>query len=59
MKKKRWKKIEPIVDQALSIERPQKRKDFIKQCCDNDKLYQQVTELIESIEEAEEEGFLE
>jgi len=59
MDKKKWKKIEPIVDSVLSMESTRKKREFIKQTCNSYELYQEVAELIMWIEKAEEEEFLE
>lgn len=59
MDRKRWQKIEPILDEALRMDNSQKRKEYIREVCDSVELYQEVANLIASIEEAEEDGFLE
>lgn len=59
MKKERWNKVKDIVDSAISIGNPQKRREFIGEVCDSDRLLQEVTDLIRCIEKAEEERFLE
>lgn len=59
MDRKRWQKIEPILDEALRMDSSQKRKEYIREVCDSVELYQEVVDLIASIEEAEEDGFLE
>lgn len=59
MNQKQWRRIEPIVDKALSIENPEERRMYIKNNCKDDRLRLDVRNLITSIEEAEEVGFLE
>ncbi len=59
MDQKRWKKIEAILDEALFLEQHEK-KAFIKKACSNDnRLYKEVTALMKSIREAQENNFLE
>ena len=56
----RWEKINEIVDEALSISDPDKRKAYIKLACgDNNRLYIQVNKLLTSIRKANQTGFLE
>ena len=59
MDKKKWKKIEPIIDSVLTIKSTRKKREFIKQTCNPYELYQEVAELIMWIEKAEEAEFLE
>ena len=57
MKKSSWQKIETIIDKALDLE-PEQRSDYIEMACSgDDELYQEVTQLLFSIETSE--GFLE
>ncbi len=59
MKKKRWQKIETIIDKIMVREKiPQKRK-FIRNACNNDEqLYKEVTRYLNAIEKARENNFL-
>ena len=59
MEKKRWAKIEPILDKALSIEKTKERREFVHQTCENDKLEGEILKMLSYIRQAEEEGFLE
>lgn len=55
-----WKIISKILDEALSISASGKRKAYIKSACgDNEELKVQVHNMLTSIEEANETGFLE
>ncbi len=60
MDKARWLKIEGIIDRAFRVENRENIESFIKDACGNDsQLYQEVMHLMQSIQKAEEEGFLE
>lgn len=60
MDKARWLKIERIIDEAFSMENPENEENFIKNACGDDRqLYQEVMHLMQSIQKAEDEGFLE
>lgn len=55
-----WKIVNGILDEALSISDPERRKAYIKSACgDNDRLYVQVNKLLTSIRKAKQTGFLE
>jgi hypothetical protein len=55
-----WRKIESVINKALSIENAKERKLAVKKACgDNQKLYRDVTFLLECIREAEKQGYLE
>lgn len=60
MDKARWLKIEGIIDEAFTMENPENKENFIKNACGDDRrLYQEVIHLMQSIQKAEEESFLE
>lgn len=61
MEKKRWKKIESVIDKALDLKKSEQETElFIRESCKNDnQLYQQVIELFKSINRANEVKFLE
>lgn len=59
MKQKYWQKIESILDKALALQDPQKKDEYLIDACDDDQLYREVILLMQSIQKAEEEGFLE
>jgi hypothetical protein len=59
MDQQRWKKIEPILDKALTFTDLQQREEFVKKACEADhKLYAQVTALLTAIWEAKATNFL-
>lgn len=60
MDQSHWNTISKILDGALSISDPDKRKAYIKSACgDNNRLYIQVNKLLTSIRKANQTGFLE
>ena len=60
MDQSQWNIISDILDEALSISDPDKRKAYIKSACgDNKRLYIQVNKLLTSIRKANQTGFLE
>jgi len=59
MNRKRWQKIDPILDKVLQIDGPQKRKQYIREVCDDKELKIETLEILQCIEEANEIGFLE
>lgn len=59
MNKKQWQKISPIIDRALSIEDADEREAYLRNACVSGQLYQQVIRFLDSIEKADEEGFME
>lgn len=59
MQQQRWKKIELIVDQALSLNTIQEQKKFIKdKCKDDHKLLMEVRLLLNAIHEAKQNNYL-
>lgn len=59
MDRKRWQKVNSIVDEALELDR-EDRSDYVeKQCKGDQQLRYQVTELLDSIEQSDTENFLE
>lgn len=60
MDQKRWQQIESILDITLSMDDPEKQDAFIRSACGSDRqLYQAVSEILDHIRKAEEDGFLE
>lgn len=60
MDQQRWYKIEAILDQALALENRNRQEDYLKKACKNDRqLYQEVASILQSVWEADENGFLE
>lgn len=60
MDRNRWQKIESILDEALSIKNRKSKKDYIKKACAKDpELYREINLILQSILEAEANGFLE
>ncbi len=60
MDREEWKKIEPILDKALSIEKGQKRKAYLKYACrENKHIFKKTKKLLKCISVAEETDFLE
>lgn len=60
MDREEWREIEPILDQALSMEEAQQRKAYLKYACREDlNIYRKAKRLLNCIKEAEESGFLE
>ena len=60
MDKKRWLKIEKIINNTLELDSRRERNAFIHQACqEDDELYKEVRELLQAIHLAEETNFLE
>lgn len=59
MNKKQWRKINTIIDQALSIEDEDEREAYLSKVCDSEWLYQQVTRFLVAIKKADEQRFME
>lgn len=59
MNKEQWQKINPIIDRALSIKDAGEREAYLRNVCNSERLYQQVSRLLDAIRKADEEGFME
>ncbi|MDZ7720150.1 MAG: tetratricopeptide repeat protein [Balneolaceae bacterium] len=59
MKKKRWDTINEIVDRAMDLEMEDREEYISNRCGENEKLKNQVLELLQSMQESETERFLE
>jgi hypothetical protein len=60
MDRKRWIKIENILNKALDLDNQDQREKLVAHECKDDKqLYRQVSNLLRSIRKAEKESFLE
>ena len=59
MNKRQWKKVEPILDETLSISNDSEREEFIEKSIDNEKLQKEVLKWLRAIQEADEVGFME
>lgn len=59
MQQQRWKKIELIVDQALSLNTVREQKNFIEEKCKDDhQLLMEVRLLLNAIHEANQNNYL-
>lgn len=59
MQQQRWKKIEQIVDQALSLKTVREQKKFIEEKCKDDReLLMEVRLLLNAIHEAKQHNYL-
>ena len=59
MDRKRWQKIDFILDEALKLDNYQERKRYINVVCDNKNLKDEILVLLRFIQEANETDFLE
>lgn len=60
MDSQRWHKIETILDRALALEKRSQQEEYLKKACENNRqLYQEVASILQSVREADENGFLE
>lgn len=60
MNRKRWRKIEPIIDKALAMEETEKKETYLEKIRKQDKeLHHQATNLLRFIQKAKETKFLE
>lgn len=59
MDRERWKKIESILDEALSLNNREKQIAYIKKTCKKDrKLFAEIQLLMRCIRDAEKTGFM-
>ncbi len=59
MDQQQWQKVNDIVDTALDLDEQDRATYIEKHCSGNKQLWRRVTELMESMEKADREGFLE
>lgn len=60
MNRKRWLKIENILNKALDLDNQDHREKLVENECKDDKqLYREISNLLKSIQKAEKESFLE